>query len=61
MAGQTFPQQATSFVGREEEMADITDRLADPTCRLLTLVGPGGIGKTRLAVETAVRVASDFA
>jgi predicted ATPase/DNA-binding CsgD family transcriptional regulator len=61
MAGQTFPQQATSFVGREEEMADISSRLADPACRLLTLVGPGGIGKTRLAVETAVRVASDFA
>lgn len=61
MVGQTFPQQSTSFVGREEELADMTSMLADPTCRLLTLVGPGGIGKTRLAVETAVRVTADFA
>jgi predicted ATPase/DNA-binding NarL/FixJ family response regulator len=61
MAGQMFPQQSTSFVGREEEMADITGKLADPACRLLTLVGPGGIGKTRLAVETAVQSAPNFA
>jgi predicted ATPase/DNA-binding NarL/FixJ family response regulator len=61
MAGYGFPQQPTSFVGREEEMADVINKLADPACRLLTLVGPGGIGKTRLAVETAVRAESDFA
>lgn len=61
MAEHGLTQQPTSFVGREEEMADITGRLADPACRLLTLVGPGGIGKTRLAVETAVRVAANFA
>jgi predicted ATPase len=61
MAGQRFPQQPTSFVGRAEEMADIISKLVDPACRLLTLVGPGGIGKTRLAVETTVRIAPDFA
>jgi predicted ATPase/DNA-binding NarL/FixJ family response regulator len=61
MAGYGFPQQPTSFVGREEEMADVIGKLADSACRLLTLVGPGGIGKTRLSVETAVRVAPDFA
>jgi len=49
-----LPQQATPFIGRETELADIARRLADPSCRLLTLVGPGGIGKTRLALEAAV-------
>jgi len=39
------------FVGREAEMAEIQDCLQDPACRLLTLVGAGGMGKTRLAVE----------
>ncbi|MCC6168632.1 MAG: hypothetical protein IT329_15530 [Caldilineaceae bacterium] len=40
----------TELVGRESELAQLAARLADPTCRLLTLVGPGGIGKTRLAL-----------
>ncbi len=43
----------TPFVGREAELAELGERLSDPACRLLTLVGPGGIGKTRLAVEAA--------
>ena len=43
-------------MGREQELANILDRLQDPDCRLLTLVGPGGIGKTRLAIETAQRL-----
>ena len=38
---------------REDELAAIAERLVDPGCRLLTLVGPGGIGKTRLAQEAA--------
>jgi predicted ATPase/DNA-binding SARP family transcriptional activator len=46
-----LPAPLTPFVGRKEELADIQDRLLDPACRLLTLVGPGGIGKTRLATE----------
>jgi predicted ATPase/DNA-binding CsgD family transcriptional regulator len=53
MAGHDFPPQPTPFVGREEEIASLQGYLADPTCRLLTLVGPGGIGKTRLALEVA--------
>jgi predicted ATPase/DNA-binding CsgD family transcriptional regulator len=46
-----LPASLTPFVGRTQELAEINRMLADPACRLLTLVGPGGIGKTRLAVE----------
>ncbi len=48
-----LPSWSTSFVGRKEELAWIAQRLQTPGCRLLTLVGPGGIGKTRLAIEAA--------
>jgi predicted ATPase/DNA-binding SARP family transcriptional activator len=48
-----LPAQTTPFVGREEELAEISLRLQDPACRLLTLLGPGGIGKTRLALRLA--------
>jgi predicted ATPase/DNA-binding SARP family transcriptional activator len=51
----------TSFVGRRDEIELLVARLADPACRLLTLVGPGGIGKTRLAGEVAARCAQLFA
>jgi predicted ATPase len=48
-----LPSQLTPFIGRKDELAAITCRLQDPACRLLTLVGPGGIGKTRLAIQAA--------
>ncbi len=48
-----LPAQATAFVGREKEVGEITQRLTGPDCRLLTLVGPGGVGKTRLALAAA--------
>ncbi|MCE7984356.1 MAG: hypothetical protein DYG89_24545 [Caldilinea sp. CFX5] len=48
-----LPPQTTPFIGREQEVAAILDRLQDPGCRLLTLVGPGGMGKTRLALHAA--------
>jgi DNA-binding SARP family transcriptional activator len=48
-----LPAQLAPFVGRERELAEIVQRLADPACRLLSLVGPGGSGKTRLAIEAA--------
>jgi DNA-binding SARP family transcriptional activator/predicted ATPase len=47
-----LPVPGTFFIGREVELAQIAELLADPACRLLTIVGPGGIGKTRLALQT---------
>ncbi|MCC7364756.1 MAG: tetratricopeptide repeat protein [Dehalococcoidia bacterium] len=49
----SLPQPVTTFVGRERELDDIAARLDDAACRLLSLVGPGGAGKTRLAIEAA--------
>ncbi len=53
-----LPQPPTSFVGRERELAEAQSLLAGS--RLLTLTGPGGAGKTRLAIELARRSAADF-
>jgi predicted ATPase/DNA-binding CsgD family transcriptional regulator len=55
-----LPAQATPFLGRQDELRQIADLLSDPACRLLTLIGPGGIGKTRLALEVANLVAADY-
>ena len=56
-----LPTQATPFIGREEELAKITDLLDGPGCRLLTLVGPVGTGKTRLALQAAAEKIDAFA
>jgi DNA-binding SARP family transcriptional activator/predicted ATPase/Tfp pilus assembly protein PilF len=55
-----LPAQLTRFVGRESELAQIAEGLGDPDCRLLTLVGPGGVGKTRLALAAAEQAAAHF-
>jgi predicted ATPase/DNA-binding SARP family transcriptional activator len=55
-----IPVPTTPFVGRKEELAEVARLLANPDCRLLTLVGPGGVGKTRLALKTALDHANSF-
>ena len=52
-----LPMSTTPFIGRTQELAELLRRLEDPACQLLTLIGPGGIGKTRLALEAARRLA----
>ncbi len=56
-----LPIPATPFVGREEELSSIAALLGDPNCRLLTLVGSGGTGKTRIAAEVTAQIANGFA
>lgn len=48
-----LPATTTELISRDDYLAQITDLLGQDGCRLLTLVGPGGIGKTRLATEAA--------
>ncbi|RIK37337.1 MAG: hypothetical protein DCC55_24645, partial [Chloroflexi bacterium] len=57
-----LPAQATSFIGRQEEVGAICQLLLEQAeCRLLTLVGPGGIGKTRLALQVAQQLVDNHA
>ncbi|MCA9928975.1 MAG: hypothetical protein KC419_10875 [Anaerolineales bacterium] len=54
-----LPAPSDQFIGREAEVAAITRLLADPSRRLITLFGIGGIGKTRLALETARNIVQE--
>jgi predicted ATPase/DNA-binding SARP family transcriptional activator len=56
-----LPLQPTPFIGRENELARLAALLADPTIRLVTILGPGGIGKTLLAIEAAKTQSEAFA
>ena len=56
----TLPVPATPFLGREEELAAVVKLLADPGTRVLTLTGPGGTGKTRLALQAAAEASDGF-
>jgi predicted ATPase/DNA-binding SARP family transcriptional activator len=60
-APHSLPPQPTPFVGRVEQLAQIAQLLAEPECRLLSVLGPGGIGKTRLAIRAAEEQSRCFA
>ena len=55
-----IPAQATPFIGRKDELAALGDLLSDEERRLITIVGPGGMGKTRLAIEGAGHQTAHF-
>jgi DNA-binding SARP family transcriptional activator len=55
-----LPTQPTEFVGRELEKIKLASLLAEKACRLLTIVAPGGMGKTRLAIEVAATQLEGF-
>jgi predicted ATPase/DNA-binding SARP family transcriptional activator len=56
----TIPRPATPLIGRETELEELSRRIADPDSRLITLAGPGGSGKTRLAQAVALAMEADF-
>jgi predicted ATPase len=55
-----LPRALTPFIGREPEISALGQLLQDPQCSLLTIAGPGGIGKTRLAIEAACQARDRF-
>lgn len=61
LANPNLPQQVTSFIGREQELEQIHALLQAGTSRLISFVGPGGIGKTRLAIQAASTAQYRFA
>src|SRR5690349_18850989 len=56
-----LPAQATTLIGRDRDVDRASAALVDPTCRLLTVLGTAGVGKTRLALAAAESVAHRFA
>jgi predicted ATPase/Tfp pilus assembly protein PilF len=55
-----LPFIPTPFVGRKRELREVMERLRDPSCRVLTLVGAGGIGKTRLALRVGEELLDSY-
>jgi predicted ATPase len=60
LSASNLPVAATPFLGREAELERLSTLLADPRARVVTVLGVGGIGKTRLAVQAAAEVSGSF-
>ncbi|HEX6306860.1 MAG TPA: protein kinase [Longimicrobiales bacterium] len=58
--GAALPTAATPFIGREEELRELQEMLRSSPCRLVTVTGTGGVGKTRLALHTAAAEAARY-
>ena len=54
------PAPRTALVGRDQELAALVERLRERTAPVITVTGPGGVGKTRLALHAAWSVRGDF-
>src|SRR6476646_4874628 len=57
----SLPVPLTTLLGRDMDVRTLRQWLADPAARLITLIGPGGVGKTRLALEVARAIADESA
>jgi predicted ATPase/class 3 adenylate cyclase len=60
LSASNLPVPATPFLGRQRELESLSAMLLDPTVRVLTVTGPGGIGKTRLALQAAAESSAQF-
>jgi predicted ATPase/class 3 adenylate cyclase/Tfp pilus assembly protein PilF len=55
-----LPAQPTPFIGRDKEFKEVVSIVENPSCRLINIVGPGGVGKTRLALQVAAQKIEKF-